>query len=66
MQVVKQVLKELTAGQLHAGLAQLGVTPRQARQIHAATVRRGSLPTASEGIAAKLLQAVRETRRSRT
>jgi 23S rRNA (adenine2503-C2)-methyltransferase len=60
MQVVKQILKELTAGQLHAGLAHVGVTPRQARQIHAAAVRRGSLPAANEGIAAKLLQAVRE------
>ena len=54
------LLKDLTATQLHAALAHLGVTPRQARQIHAAVVRRGSLPTANEGIAAKLLQEVRQ------
>jgi 23S rRNA (adenine2503-C2)-methyltransferase len=57
---VNLILKELTADQLHAGLAGLGVTLRQARQIHAAAVRRGSLPTPNEGIAAALLQRVRE------
>ena len=53
------LLKDLTAAELHAGLSHIGVTPRQARQIHAAAVRRGVLPTANEGIAAKLLQEVR-------
>ncbi len=53
-------LKELTADQLHAGLAALGVTLRQARRIHAAAVRRGVLPADNEGIAAALLQRVRE------
>ena len=54
------LLKDLTAAQLHVALSHLGVTPRQARQIHAAAVRRGSLPTANQGIAAKLLQQVRQ------
>ena len=53
---MKQVLKDLTADQLHAGLSHVGVTLRQARQIHAAAVRRGTLPTAEQGIAAKLLR----------
>jgi 23S rRNA (adenine2503-C2)-methyltransferase len=57
---VKPILKELTAVELHAALAAIGVTLRQARQIHAAAVRRGSLPTANEGIAASLLHEVRE------
>jgi len=52
------LLKDLTAAQLHAGLSYLGVTPRQARQIHAAAVRRGELPTTNEGIAAELLRDV--------
>jgi 23S rRNA (adenine2503-C2)-methyltransferase len=52
------LLKDLTAAQLHAGLSHLGVTPRQARQIHAAAVRRGELPTTNEGIAAELLRDV--------
>jgi 23S rRNA (adenine2503-C2)-methyltransferase len=57
---VKPILKELTAGELHAALMHVGVTPRQSRQIHAAALRRGSLPTTNEGIAAKLLHDVRE------
>ena len=54
------LLKDLTAAQLHAGLSHIGVTPRQARQIHAAAVRHGSLPTTNQGIAAKLLEEVRQ------
>ena len=53
------VLKDLTTDQLHDRLACVGLTPRQARQIHAAVMRRGALPAADEGIAAKLLDEVR-------
>jgi 23S rRNA (adenine2503-C2)-methyltransferase len=53
------LLKDFTADQLHDRLASVGVTPRQARQIHAAVVRRGRLPADDEGIAAKLLDEVR-------
>lgn len=53
------LLKDLTAEQLHVALSHIGVSPRQARQIHAAAVRRGMLPTNNEGIAAKLLDEVR-------
>lgn len=59
-QVMNLILKDLTAAQLHAALAPLGVTLRQARQIHAAAVRRNSLPTTNEGIPAKLLREVGE------
>lgn len=52
------LLKNLTAEQLHAALAPIGVTLRQARQIHAAAVRRGSLPSTNEGIAGSLLDEV--------
>jgi len=55
------LLNDLTAEQLHERLAHLGVTPRQARQIHAAVVRQGRLPKAAEcGIAAGLLRAVEQ------
>jgi 23S rRNA (adenine2503-C2)-methyltransferase len=53
------LLKDLTADQLHKHLACISLTPRQARQIHAAVVRRGTLPATDEGIAAKLLDEVR-------
>jgi 23S rRNA (adenine2503-C2)-methyltransferase len=52
------LLKDLTSDQLHTSLSHIGLTPRQARQIHAAAVRRGTLPSNNEGIAAKLLQKV--------
>jgi 23S rRNA (adenine2503-C2)-methyltransferase len=52
-------LKDLTADQLHASLAHVGVTPRKARQIHAAAVLRGQLPATDQGIAARLLDEVR-------
>ena len=55
------LLNDLTAEQLHERLAHLGVTARQARQIHAAVVRQGWLPEAAEcGIAAGLLRAVEQ------
>jgi 23S rRNA (adenine2503-C2)-methyltransferase len=53
------LLKDLTADQLHDRLAGVGLTARQARQIHSAVVRRGALPATDEGIAAKLLHEVR-------
>jgi 23S rRNA (adenine2503-C2)-methyltransferase len=56
---MKLLLKDLTAVELHAGLSHLGVTPRQARQIHAAAVRRGQFPADNEGIARTLLDEVR-------
>ena len=49
------LLKDLTAEQLHAKLSHLGVTPRIARQIHAAAVLRGTMPARDQGIAGKLL-----------
>ena len=52
-------IKDLTAEELHESVGHTGLTPRQARQIHAAAVRRGTLPAADEGIAAKLLAEVR-------
>lgn len=52
------LLKDLTADQLHDRLADVGVTPRQARQIHAAAVRRGKLPATDQGIAAATLHKV--------
>jgi len=52
------LLKDLTAEQLHASLSHIGVTQRQARQIHVAAVRRGTLPSANQGIAARLLDEV--------
>jgi 23S rRNA (adenine2503-C2)-methyltransferase len=58
-QAVPILLKELTAAQLNDRLACVGLTLRQARQIHAAVLRRGTLPAADEGIAAKLLDEVR-------
>ena len=54
------VLQELTAAQLHERLAPLGLTPCAARQIHAAVVRRGTLPGIDEGIAASRLEKVRQ------
>lgn len=52
------LLKDLTAEQLHDQLASIGITLRQARQLHAAVIRRGQLPSNDQGIAAKTLQAV--------
>ena len=52
------VLKDLTTEQLHDRLACVGLTPRQTRQIHAAVMRRGTLPATDEGIAEKSLDEV--------
>ncbi|MEN6451091.1 MAG: radical SAM protein [Thermoguttaceae bacterium] len=52
-------IKDLTADELHDCLAAIGLTRHQARRIHAAVVRRGTLPTNNEGIPARLLDEVR-------
>ena len=53
------LLKDLTAEQLHAQLAHLGVEPRLARQLQVAAVRRGQIPAAVPGVSAQLLEKVR-------
>ena len=53
------VLKSTTAAELHDRLAPDGLTLRQAQQIHATVIRRGTLPAADEGIKATLLDEVR-------
>jgi len=52
------ILKDLTAEQLCAALPGIGLTPRLARQFHAAAVRHGRLPLRGQGIADKLIDAV--------
>jgi 23S rRNA (adenine2503-C2)-methyltransferase len=53
------VLKAVTSDELRERLACVGLTPRQAQQIHAAVIRRGALPAADEGIKARVLDEVR-------
>ena len=53
------LLKNLTAAELHQRLAHLGVTPRCARQIQAAAVRRSEYPAPVPGTSPKVLAAVR-------
>jgi 23S rRNA (adenine2503-C2)-methyltransferase len=53
------ILGNSTAGLMHAGLAHLGVTPRQARQIQVSVIRQGVLPGPLPGLSAKLLERVR-------
>jgi 23S rRNA (adenine2503-C2)-methyltransferase len=53
------LLKNLTAEELHAGLAHVGVTPRLARQIQVAAVRHGRFPDAVPGISKRVLGDVR-------
>jgi len=52
------LLKDHTVDQLLARLAPLGVTPRLARLLQVAAVRRGELPTAMPGISANVLKKV--------
>lgn len=52
---MKALLKNLTAGQIHAALSQAGVTPRLARQIQAAALRREELPSRLDGVSPKVL-----------
>jgi 23S rRNA (adenine2503-C2)-methyltransferase len=46
---------------LHAGLAEVGVTLRLARQLQAAVMRRGALPEALPNVSPKLLKKVRQS-----
>jgi 23S rRNA (adenine2503-C2)-methyltransferase len=52
-------LGNTTAVGLHAALAHLGVTPRQARQIQVSVIRKGVLPEPLPGLSAKMLERVR-------
>ena len=52
------LLKDCTVDQVQASLAQAGVTPRLARQIQAAAVRRDAYP-AGAGISARVMDQVR-------
>lgn len=55
------LLKNLTSEELYAKLSHAGVTPRMARQIQMAAIRRGELPSpTANGISAKVLASVRK------
>jgi len=54
------LLKDLTADQLHARLAYAGLTPRLARQLQVAAVRRGEYPGMIPGFPTKVLHEVRQ------
>ena len=54
------MLNGLTAEQLHAALAVLGVAPRAVRQLQMAAVRRRELPPSIPGIAGRVIARVRE------
>ena len=53
-------LNGLPSDQLHERLADAGVTPRLARQLLAAALRRGEFPATGPGIPARVLDRVRE------
>jgi 23S rRNA (adenine2503-C2)-methyltransferase len=53
------ILKDITADELHARLAPLGVSLRLARQLQVAAVRRGALPMALPSTSTRLLDKVR-------
>jgi 23S rRNA (adenine2503-C2)-methyltransferase len=53
------LLKDIASDALHARLAPLGVTPRVARQIQAAAVRRSELPENDSTISPSVLRRVR-------
>lgn len=54
------LLKELTAEQLHAGLAHVGLTLRLARILQGVSVRQSELPAAVPGVSPKVLTQVRQ------
>jgi len=54
------LLKNLTSDELHAALAPLGVTPRQARLLQKSAIRDGRLPVAQHGLSGKTLGAIRQ------
>jgi 23S rRNA (adenine2503-C2)-methyltransferase len=53
------LLKNQTSAQLHASLAQAGVSPHLARRLLAAAVRHGELPTLGSGLTARLREELR-------
>lgn len=53
------LLKDIASDDLHERLAPLGVTPRLARQIQAAAVRRSQLPEADTTVSPAILRSVR-------
>ena len=54
------LLKNMTASELHAALAPLGVSLRLARRLQAAAVRREEIPESLPEVSGKLLENVRE------
>ncbi len=52
------LLKNLTADQLHAQLAHVGVKPRLARIVQAAALRRGEFPAPTPGVSPRVLAEV--------
>ena len=52
--------KNMTAPELHAALAPLGVSLRLARRLQAAAVRREEIPESLPEVSGKLLEKVRE------
>lgn len=53
------IVKNHTSDELHARLAPLGVTLRQARQVQASVIRNGKLPPVQHGLSAKRLEVIR-------
>lgn len=56
---MRVLLKNQTAGELHALLEREGVTPSAARRIQAAVLRRGVFPAAAPGLPAAMLKTAR-------
>ncbi len=54
------IVKNHTSDELHARLAPLGITLRQARQVQASVIRNGSLPPVQHGLSAKRLEVIRD------
>ncbi|MEN6494228.1 MAG: radical SAM protein [Thermoguttaceae bacterium] len=54
------LFKNLTAVELQAELAHVGMTPRLSRQIQVSAVRRGVLPEAVPGVSPKVLEQIRQ------
>lgn len=60
MDTTRILLKNLTSSELHAALAGLGATPRIARLVQAAAIRREELPAAVPGVSPRILAKIRE------
>jgi 23S rRNA (adenine2503-C2)-methyltransferase len=54
------LLKNVTSAQLYAALSDTGLKPSAARRIQTAAIRRGEFPPPAPGLAAKVLDAVRQ------